>query len=236
MKAVPPAVGDVVARGVTFLFVPGDRPERFAKAADAGADVVIIDLEDAVALGGYAIALANTVAALRETDLRALVRIHPSSSPDHASQVAHLSAMDISGLLGVMMAKAESRDEVESVRAAFAEEFAVIPLVESAAGLLASLEMASVPGVTRLAFGAVDFALDIGSGSAPEYLAYARSHLVVASRGAGVAPPLDSPSQQQHDCRETTDSAENCRSTRHNWPPLLMGSRRPLRSSNGPSG
>lgn len=187
---------------VTALFVPGDRPDRFAKAVASSAGVVIIDLEDAIAPGSKDSARTAVVHALSQAGapskegggVRALVRINPTDTDAFRSDLSALLADGApTGLLGVVLAKAERADDVESLCHALPAGMAVIPLVESALGLREADSIASVTGVTRLAFGAIDFALDINSGSEDQYLAYARSRLVIASRAAGIAAPLDSP-------------------------------------------
>ncbi len=95
---------ELVAAAVTALFVPGDRSERFAKAAASGADVVIIDLEDAVAPENKAKALAAAVDALSRVDLRALVRITPLGTESSKAEIFAL--LDVArrathGLLGL---------------------------------------------------------------------------------------------------------------------------------------
>jgi citrate lyase subunit beta/citryl-CoA lyase len=195
-----------VSSAVTALFVPGDRPDRFAKASAAGADIVIIDLEDAVAPQSRASALrtvAQALSAAAPDALQALVRVDQTGSPDFTDQTATLTevaAQGASGLTGLMVAKAEDVGAIRELAARLAdatrEPLALVPLIETAAGLLASAELARVPGVTRLAFGAIDFALDIGANGGDRYLDHARSTLVVASRAAGIAPPLDSPSTE----------------------------------------
>jgi citrate lyase subunit beta/citryl-CoA lyase len=205
---------DGVATGVSFLFVPGDRPERFVKASRAGADVVIIDLEDAVAPGKHEIALAHTIAALFDGAIQALVRVHAIADPRHAIEREALIALSRepgSGLLGLVIAKADDAGEVAALRAELPAELALIPLVESADGLLAAQAVASVEGVTRLALGAIDFSLDIGADPEPEYLAYARSHLVVASRAGRIAAPLDSPPLQITDLIAVEHAARRAR-------------------------
>jgi citrate lyase subunit beta/citryl-CoA lyase len=205
---------DSVAAGVSFLFVPGDRPERFVKASRAGADVVIIDLEDAVAPGKHEIALAHTIAALFDGAIQALVRVHAISDPRHAIEREALVALGRepgTGLLGLVVAKADDPGEVAALRAELPTELALIPLVESADGLLAAQALASVHGVTRLALGAIDFSLDIGADPEPQYLLYARSHLVVASRAGRVAAPLDSPPVQITDLDEVEQGARRAR-------------------------
>lgn len=188
----------LVASAVTFLFVPGDRPERFAKAANAGPDVVIIDLEDAVSPGAEASALRHAITALFESGgLHAMVRVQSVGGRDFRDQVDGLcDALKGAphGLLGVMLAKADRADDVYALRARLPQDLALVPLVESARGLVVAGELASIPGVTRLAFGAIDFSLDIGAEPDDAYLSFARSQLVVTSRACGIAAPVDAPS------------------------------------------
>ncbi|HSN36784.1 MAG TPA: CoA ester lyase [Arthrobacter sp.] len=210
MTGPAPAVSPLAASAVTALFVPGDRPERFTKAAASGADIIIIDLEDAVAPGSKAAARAAAVGALSASDggVRALVRINPAGTEAFGADLsALLAGGPPAGLLGVVLAKAETAADVEHLLGVLPAGLAVIPLVESALGLREADALASVIGVTRLAFGAIDFALDINSASEEQYLAYARSRLVVASRAAGIAAPLDSPSTEIRDAEAVAASA-----------------------------
>ncbi|PYI67639.1 CoA ester lyase [Arthrobacter livingstonensis] len=206
---------EIATRAVTALFVPGDRPERFAKAAAAGPDVVIIDLEDAVAPAAKEAALSAALAALAATDdedtrLRALVRVNPIDSPRHSAERAALLALAQTsghGLLGIMVPKAEDPVRLHGLSADLPAGLALIPLVESATGLVNALELARVSGVTRLAFGAIDFALDIDAGDSDRFLDHARSQLVVASRAAGIAAPWDSPTTDIKDTVKVAGSA-----------------------------
>ena len=97
-----------------------------------------------------------------------------------------------------MLPKAEDTAAVgrlaAQLAAAATRPVALVLLVESALGVANSLELARVPGVTRLALGAIDLALDLDADAASPVLDYARSQVVVASRAAGIAAPLDSPS------------------------------------------
>jgi citrate lyase subunit beta / citryl-CoA lyase len=212
------------ADAVTALFVPGDRPDRFAKAAAADPDLVVIDLEDAVAPDAKNAALGAAVSALSPGgSLSALVRVNAVGTATYADEVgalAGLAARPGLGLIGVMLPKAEDpaalADLVSSLaRSAPSGEgrgLAVIPLVESALGVLRAFELASVPGVTRLAFGALDFTLDISADLESAAVAQARAQLVIASRAAGVAAPLDSPSTEVRDLQQVLASAREARS------------------------
>ena len=192
------ANADIAATAVTALFVPGDRPDRFVKAAAAGPDLVIVDWEDAVAPHAKVEARTATIEAL-SGGFEAVVRINPAASPTFEAELgalADLARIPGNGLLGIMLPKAESRTEAEAALAPLPAGLPLLALVESAAGVVAAVDIAATPGVTRLAFGAYDFALDVGAGDDDEFLAYARSVLVVASRAAGIAAPLDTPTAE----------------------------------------
>jgi len=192
------AVATAVTHAVTALFVPGNRPERFGKALKAGADLVIVDLEDSVEVGGRAAATRTTVAAFDDEGFDVVVRVSGGGIDDSEQLQALLdaNAHGSGTLLGILVPKAESVDGIAALIRKLPDGVACIPLIESAAGVLAAEGIARLAGVTRLAFGAVDFALDIGADAdgGGAVLDFARATLVVASRGAGIAPPLDSPS------------------------------------------
>ncbi|WP_410632539.1 HpcH/HpaI aldolase/citrate lyase family protein [Amycolatopsis sp. cmx-4-83] len=164
----------------TFLFVPGDRPDRFAKAVASGADVVIADLEDAVAPADKDTARA-AVGEWLAGGGTAMVRINAPGTPWFEADAALVAARGVP----VMVPKAET----PGVLAGFRE---VVALVETARGVEGAGELAAVPSVSRLAFGSVDLAAELGvDPDDPEPFAYARSRLVIASAAAGLAPPVD---------------------------------------------
>ena len=140
------------ANARSFLFVPATRPERIPKAFASGADAVIVDLEDAVAPADKEAARAGLLAALA-ADAGVFVRINAAGTPWHDADMASL---DHSGIAGVMLAKAETAADVARMPKP------VIPLIETARGLAAARAIAAVPGVVRLAFGTIDFMLDLG--------------------------------------------------------------------------
>lgn len=171
----------------SYLFVPGDRPERFAKAQAAGADAVILDLEDAVAPADKPLAREHiATAALAQGAL--YVRINACGAPGFDDDLTVLTRPEVSG---VVLPKAESADQLAALRARLARPLPVIALVESALGVWNALEIARAEGVARLAFGSIDFQVDAGCGGADEALLYARSRLVLASRIAGLAAPIE---------------------------------------------
>lgn len=169
----------------SFLFVPGNRPERFDKACAAGADAVILDLEDAVAPPGKD-AARDAVRRWLEEGGRAWLRVNGTDTPWHRGDLALLGS---GGVLGVLLPKAERVDELRAL-ASFTR-MPLVPLVETALGLWNARELASVTGVQRLAFGSVDFQVDLSIQGDGDELLFARSQLVLASRVAGVLPPID---------------------------------------------
>jgi citrate lyase subunit beta/citryl-CoA lyase len=174
----------------SYLFVPGHRPERFAKALASGADAVILDLEDAVDVEHKAMArdqvlqfLASADAAWRQ---RLLVRINDDSTPWFQDDLARLAQCP--GLT-LMLPKAERADTVAALRRACPGS-PVLALIESARGVLAAERLAQCDGVARLAFGTIDFALDLDLPDDPIGLDAAGSLLALASRAAGLPPPV----------------------------------------------
>ncbi len=191
-----------LARASTFLFVPGNRPQRVPKALASGAGAVIVDLEDAVAATEKTQAreqLAQAFAALNAGErARLLVRINAAGTPWHDADLALLGPLCVQGLAGVMIPKAEAVEQVARVAAACVggatgKSCALIPLVESAAGLAALDALAFGPQVLRLALGHLDLQADLGMRcDADEVeLLPVRFALVAASRRAGLAPPID---------------------------------------------
>ena len=181
------AADSMVTHGRSLLFVPGDRPDRFEKAARSGADLVVCDLEDAVSPGSKDAAREEVARWLREGGTAA-VRVNALGTPWYAADCAALAGL--AGLAAVMVPKAEDSRALGEL-AARPGAVPLIALVETALGLHHALNLAAVPGVARLAFGAVDFALDTGCAEDDLALLHARSSLVVASRAAGVAQPVD---------------------------------------------
>ncbi|CAG2362070.1 MULTISPECIES: HpcH/HpaI aldolase/citrate lyase family protein [Burkholderia cepacia complex] len=173
----------------SFLFVPGNRPERFAKAVAAGADAVIVDLEDAVADAEKATARAHVADAARTflaSPVRVLLRINGAGTPWFDDDLS-LAASE--GIDGVVLPKAENTAALAAVAAATAKP--AWPIIESATGVWNAREVARMPGVERLIFGSVDFELDLDCDGSWDALLHARSCIVLASRVAGIQSPVD---------------------------------------------
>lgn len=171
----------------SLLFVPGDRPERFDKAASAGADAVVLDLEDAVLPEAKAHARHAALQWLESPASHALIRINGADTPWFDEDV---SALQQTGCRAVMLPKAEEPAVLHQLRQRLGEDVRLFPLIETAAGVDNARALAQVPGVVRLVFGSVDFARDTGIQDENGWLPV-RVALVLASRRAGLGAPID---------------------------------------------
>lgn len=187
MSGAPASLDDIALA----LFVPADRPDRFAKALTAGADAVVIDLEDAVAAPAKDLAREGLLAALQGQMSSAgaqkphvIIRINGAATPWYESDLLACRDLPVSA---VMLPKAEYPEDTLSCRNSSGKP--VLALIESALGLHHAVKIAAV--ADRLVFGSIDFAADLGSAHNRETLLWARSALVVASRCAGLPPPID---------------------------------------------
>jgi len=199
---------DAVGPARSFLFVPGDRPERFARAMGSGADAVVFDLEDAVSPRHKGAALGHVVRFVR--DVRAqpstpsvVIRVNVMGSAPVDSELTALA--DLCRPLAVMVPKADSGSTLAGVVDRLPAGSGTIPLIETAVGLLDVREIASCDGVLRLAFGHLDLCAQLGiSPDDDRRLEPARFALVTASAAASLPPPVDGVSTAIHDEEVTT--------------------------------
>ncbi|MEU3980515.1 CoA ester lyase [Streptomyces sp. NPDC026672] len=196
-----------VPQARSWLFVPGDRPPLFAKAAASAADVVVLDLEDAVAPADKDRARAEVA---RYTAAHpAYVRVNAADTEFHAADVAAFGAG--SAVLGLVVPKVDDPDDVSRTVRHLRTDVPVVALVETAAGVENASLIAAHPATARLAFGSVDFGLDVAALGDGEEMLYARSRLVIASRAAGIAAPVDGVTTDLDDARRTTADAVRAR-------------------------
>jgi citrate lyase subunit beta / citryl-CoA lyase len=172
----------------SYLFVPGNRPERFEKARGAGADAVIVDLEDAVQPAEKG-AARDAVCAALDAARPVWVRVNGTDTPWFADDVAAVAGH--LGVAGVVLPKAENAEQVEAVFARAHGALRVLPIVETARGVAGLNALCGARGVLRVAFGTLDFQLDMGIDGDGEELDAFRSQIVLASRLAGIGAPVD---------------------------------------------
>ncbi|NDI87628.1 HpcH/HpaI aldolase/citrate lyase family protein [Undibacterium crateris] len=175
---------------ITYLFVPGNRPDRFDKALDSGADAIIVDLEDSVSLSDKSLArdaFANWFERRRYHSERILLRINDAQSFDFSTDRELVHA---SGVKGVMLPKTESNDQVESLASILSTKGFVVPIIESAKGVLNCARIAMSSRVQRLAFGNLDYATDLHISADTSNLAYPCSVITIASRAAELLMPI----------------------------------------------
>lgn len=173
--------------GPALLFCPADRPDRYAKAAEA-ADAVILDLEDAVAPEHRASA-RESLLATRLDPGRTIIRVNPVGSPDVELDLAAVRQSDYRT---VMLAKTETAAQLDALVG-----FDVIALCETPAGVENAASIAAVPHIVALMWGAEDLVGAIGGrssrhadGSYRDVARYARSRVLLAAAAAG-KPAID---------------------------------------------
>ncbi len=189
---------------VTPLFVPGDRPERYAKAAGSGTDAIIIDLEDAVSPDNKITAreALGRPAAL-PSGIDVYVRVNAAGTPWHADDIAAMAALPVAA---IVLPKAESPSAIAQVSKEAGDK-PVVALLESARGIAMARQIAACGCVPRLAFGSIDYCADLGAAHLRETLLAARSEIVLASRLAALAPPLDGVTTSLDDAALLEDDA-----------------------------
>lgn len=172
----------------TYLFVPGNRPQRFDKAQASGAGAIVLDLEDSVVPDGKVAAreqIARWLAQSPAGDI--VVRINARQSRWFADDLALLRETKVRF---VILPKAESADDIAAVLEAMPDDGMVLPLIESARGLQNVAAIAQAPRVQRIAFGALDYAVDMNLSGDERGLIFPMSQIAAASRCAGIASPI----------------------------------------------
>jgi len=177
----------------SYLFVPANRPDRFAKAVASGAEAVIVDLEDSVAESGKSAArrsIAQAWGTLRSHAIEAvcmlLIRVNSGESKITGDDLDCCNDLRPDG---VMIPKADCRQSLEEVARRL--RLPLFPLVETARGVQNADEVAAATGVVRLLFGTLDLMLDLDIQNDDAPLHYARGRIAVASRAAGLPAPVD---------------------------------------------
>ena len=189
----------------SWLFAPGSNERLVGKALAGTADAVVLDLEDAVPLDAKEQARTQVAEAVASADRPVFVRINALSTPFAFDDVAAVVPAGAAGIVLPMAASAadvvvldwllQQHERNAPSRPQRPTTTEIMPLVETGAGIdeAPAIGRASAR-VRRLAFGAADFTVDMGmewTRDEDELLPH-RSRLVLASRTAGLEPPIDS--------------------------------------------
>lgn len=182
------------------------------KAGARGADVIVFDLEDGVLPDAKEAARARLQGLWPEIDLggsEALLRLNAAGSPWHEADLEAASSIRPDG---VVLPKCESAEQVEASRRRLGRETVLFLMVETARGVLAAPDLARLPGVGGLLFGAADYRESTRAGRLPEEqeLLVARSSLVLAARASGVEA-FDTPWFEYRDALGLEASARRAR-------------------------
>ena len=198
----------------SLLFVPGDRPDRFAKAFGSAAEAVIIDLEDAVPTERKEEARRAAAEWIDRGDCleRLFLRMN---APGTAAAIADLAMLldRSAAIAGLIVPKVEAAVVIEHLHSALAERGfkpVLVPVIESARGLRLAGRIGRAPGVWGLALGPVDLATQLGARFDGQALRQLRLQISLAAAEAGVAA-IDGPSLVIRDpanlAAEASDSA-----------------------------
>jgi citrate lyase subunit beta/citryl-CoA lyase len=182
------------------LFVPASRPDRFEKAANSGADVLIVDLEDAVPPKSKDQARENLRLA-QGLEIPVFVRCNGEGTPWHDADLGALAKL---GFNRVCAPKVENAQVIDVMASRLGEDLEVLAQIETARGVERAGEIAAHARVRQLAFGPADFFLDLGVAPSDAMTQHVLCRLAIASRAAGKAAPLDGPSfaVNDHDALE----------------------------------
>ncbi|MEU7277758.1 CoA ester lyase [Streptomyces sp. NPDC045431] len=191
---------------LTFLYAPGDRPDVVAKALRSGADVVVVDLEDAVAPDRRAYALDATVELLSSPHpVPVHVRLPGPHDTAH-DNTAITSLAPLPGLAALRVPKVTHGTDIQRI-AALAPGVPLHPLLESALAIERAHAIATAhPAVRSLTIGEADLRADLGVRD-DRGLDWSRSRVVVAARAAGLPPPAQS---VHPDIRDLDGLAASC--------------------------
>lgn len=207
------SVDHTLALSSHFLFVPGTRPERFQKALDSGADAVILDLEDAVPEEEKELA-RNAIRSAwpsftQEQKGRLVIRSNSPGSKFYSADLILAKELDITCIL---IPKSESPDQINGA-ALVLPNTAIIPMIETALGLEHLREIANSNQVIRLALGNIDLQVDLGMtcGVDETELQTARFQIVLASRLAEIAPPIDGVTPSTDNIEQITHDAKRAK-------------------------
>ena len=195
----------------SLLFVPGNRSDRFEKACQSGADLICIDLEDAVGPSEKNAARNEVLDWLSCTQYKNVsLRINGLDTDEGQADIEALQKSELT-LPFIMVPKVATRLDIDKLDVALPKSLGdFIAIIESAAGLVHCEEIFSHSRVTIGMYGSIDYAADVDCDQSWETHLYARSRLIAAAAAFDVqlfdVPHIDVPNLE--DCEATTRRAK----------------------------
>ena len=195
-----------LSKACSFLFTPGDQPDRVIKALQLKVDAVIIDLEDSVPTQNKDLAREATARVINQHRVAdsplVLIRVNAFSSSQFELDVRAALSLGVDAIMlpkfipGSEAARVDRAITAMEMELGIEDELSVIPLIESTLGVLNLISVSSFPKrVIRLAFGGADLHADLGVtySESGANSAFAMASIVMASVNNGLASPIDSP-------------------------------------------
>lgn len=188
----------------SLLFVPADKEKMLLKMNDLKADIIILDLEDAISLNNKQLARDLVKKHFPEINKPTIVRINSLETEEYSLDMTLIQELAVfDSFMGIMLPKATDKNTIEKVsdhldkiekEIALNKKISIIPLIESALGVKNAYEIASADKrISRLSLGGVDFVRDIDAQATEEEqeLLHARSEIIISSKSAGLKKPID---------------------------------------------
>lgn len=171
----------------SFLFVPANRTERYSKALNSGSDAVIIDLEDAIPTEHK----LNSRALLKQWLLdhpteKVMIRVNAEQSEWFNDDI---QLAQIPNVIAIVLPKAEQQQAFTAIQSI--RNIDIYPIIETPYGMAHVEKIAQFPAVKALMFGSIDFQLEMDMSGDFLELMYFRNRIVLASKLAGIASPID---------------------------------------------
>jgi citrate lyase subunit beta/citryl-CoA lyase len=190
----------------SYLFVPATRLDRIEKALATQADVVVVDLEDAVGLADK----SRARNALAELNPSGQLHVRINSWISESGDADALMVSRTRWANGVVLPMVEAGNDVDRLKSSIGVEIPIIALIETVKGVLAAHEI-SASGVSRLAFGSVDYAADLATTPNDDLFFYPRTQLVLSSVASELSPPIDGPTLAVGDPSRVAKDANGAR-------------------------
>ncbi len=172
----------------SYLFVPANNDRALLRAQERGANVLVVDLEDAVPASEKdkaRVALAAHLSRLAESGCQVFVRVNA----DLRAMAADLEALEDAPLTGLMIPKVKDAGQLKWIAECLVQmdrdDLSLIALIECAEGLLAAQSIAAVPQVAGIALGPEDFSRALDHAPTPEGLLAPAQQLIWAARAQG---------------------------------------------------